>query len=43
MQIPQTEIIVRKAGAEILRKTVRRGVYVIGREPLCDVLVGRRR
>src|SRR5580700_3629794 len=37
MQIPETEIIVTKDGAEILRKTVRPGDYVIGREPDCDV------
>jgi len=32
MQIPETEIIVTKDGTEILRKTVRPGDYVIGRE-----------
>jgi serine/threonine protein kinase/Leucine-rich repeat (LRR) protein len=47
MQIPQTEIIVTKDGAEILRKTVRPGDYVIGREPECELhldveLVSRR-
>jgi serine/threonine protein kinase len=47
MQIPETEIIVTKDGAEILRKTVRPGDYVIGREPGCEVhldveLVSRR-
>ncbi len=39
MQIPETEIIVSKDGAEILRKTVRPGDYVIGREEGCDVQV----
>ena len=39
MQIPETEIIVSRDGAEILRKTVRPGEYVIGREPECDVQV----
>jgi len=39
MQIPETEIIVRQDGAEILRKTLRPGDYVIGREPQCDVQV----
>lgn len=39
MQIPETEIIVTKDGAEILRKTVRPGDYVIGREEGCDVQV----
>src|SRR4051794_19003179 len=39
MQIPETEIIVRKDGAEILRQTVRPGEYVIGREPECEVQV----
>ncbi|MDR3403248.1 MAG: tetratricopeptide repeat protein [Chthoniobacter sp.] len=39
MQIPEIEIIVTKDGAEILRKTVRPGDYVIGREPECDVHV----
>jgi len=39
MQIPETEIIVTKDGAEILRKTVRPGDYVIGRELECDVQV----
>jgi len=39
MQIPKTEIIVRKDGVEILRKTVRPGDYVIGREPQCEVQV----
>jgi serine/threonine protein kinase len=47
MQIPETEIIVTRDGAEILRKTVRPGDYVIGREPGCEVhldveLVSRR-
>ena len=39
MQIPETEIIVTKDGAELLRKTVRPGDYVIGREPECEVQV----
>ena len=47
MQIPETEIIVTKDGTELLRKTVRPGDYVIGREPECEVhleveLVSRR-
>jgi pSer/pThr/pTyr-binding forkhead associated (FHA) protein len=47
MLIPETEIIVTKDGAEILRKTVQPGDYVIGREPGCEVrldveLVSRR-
>ena len=47
MLVPETEIIVTKDGAEILRKTVRPGDYVIGREPGCEVhldveLVSRR-
>src|SRR5271163_3087898 len=47
MLVPETEIIVTKDGAEILRKTVRPGDYVIGREPACEVhleveLVSRR-
>ena len=37
MQVPETEIIVTKDGAEILRKTVRPGDYVIGREPGSEV------
>ena len=37
MQIPETEIIVTKDGAEILRKTVRPDDYVIGRDPGCEV------
>jgi len=37
MLVPETEIIVTKDGAEILRKTVRPGDYVIGREPECEV------
>ena len=39
MLIPETEIIVTKDGAEVVRKTVRPGDYVIGREPACDVHV----
>ena len=39
MQIPETEIIVTKDGTELLRKTVRPGDYVIGREPECEVQV----
>ena len=39
MQIPETEIIVTKDGVELLRKTVRPGDYVIGREPQCEVQV----
>src|SRR5580658_6031010 len=39
MQIPETEIIVSKDGAELLRKTLRPGDYVIGREPECEVRV----
>ena len=39
MQIPETEIIVRKDGAELLRKTVQPGDYVIGRGPECEVQV----
>src|ERR1700733_6020704 len=47
MLVPETEIIVTKDGAEILRKTVRPGDYVIGREAVCEVhleveLVSRR-
>ena len=39
MQIPETEIVVTKDGAEILRKTVRPGDYIIGRGPECEVQV----
>src|SRR5471032_3538548 len=39
MQIPETEIIVSKDGAELLRKTVRPGDYVIGRDEGCEVHV----
>ena len=39
MLVPETEIIVTKDGAEFLRKTVRPGDYVIGREAGCDVQV----
>src|ERR1700733_12452851 len=39
MLVPETEIIVTKDGTELLRKTVRPGDYVIGREPGCEVHV----
>jgi tRNA A-37 threonylcarbamoyl transferase component Bud32/tetratricopeptide (TPR) repeat protein len=39
VQIPETEIIVSRDGAELLRKTLRPGDYVIGREPECEVQV----
>jgi len=39
MQIPEIEIIVSKDGAELLRKTMRPGDYVIGREPECKARV----
>src|ERR1700675_3114344 len=39
MQIPETEIIVSEDGVELLRKTVRPGDYVIGRDPECEVQV----
>ena len=39
MLVPETEIIVSKDGAEISRKTVKPGDYVIGREAACDVPV----
>src|ERR1700761_9083697 len=47
MPAPEIEIIVTKDGAEMLRKTVSPGNYVIGREPECDIpldvdLVSRR-
>src|SRR4051812_44495855 len=47
MIAPETEIIVTKDGAELMRATVKPGDYVIGREPSCDVqldvdLVSRR-
>ena len=47
MIVPETEIIISKDGAEVLRKTVRPGDYIIGPEPGCDVqleveLVSRR-
>ncbi len=47
MHAPEIEILVTKDGVELLRKTVRPGEYVIGREPQCDVpldvdLVSRR-
>ncbi len=37
MVVPETEIIVSKDGIELLRRTVRPGDYIIGREPECDV------
>jgi hypothetical protein len=40
MQIPETEIMASKVGAELWRKMVRPGDYVIGREADCDVPVG---
>jgi WD40 repeat protein/serine/threonine protein kinase len=47
MPIPEIELIVSQDGTELLRKTVRPGDYVIGREADCDVqldvdLVSRR-
>ena len=39
MIVPETEIVVSKDGVEILRRTVRPGDYVVGREPGCDVQV----
>ncbi len=39
MQIPETEIIVTENRAELLRKTVRPGDYVIGRDAGCEVHV----
>jgi pSer/pThr/pTyr-binding forkhead associated (FHA) protein len=39
MEIPETEIIVADEGEEILRKTVRPGDYIIGRDEECDVCV----
>src|SRR5712671_5557386 len=39
MIVPQTEIIITKDGAEILRKIVQPGDYVFGRDPGCDVLL----
>jgi len=39
MQIPEIEIIVTKDGAELVRKTVRPGDYVIGCEAECEVQV----
>src|SRR5258705_13913681 len=47
MVIPETEIIVTADGAEVIRKILRPGDYVIGRENDCDVqfnvpLVSRR-
>ncbi len=35
--VPETEIIVTKDGAEVLRKSVAPGEYVIGRDPECEV------
>src|SRR5207248_2628153 len=37
--VPQIEIIVTKDGAELLRKSVKPGEYLIGREPDCDVQI----
>ena len=37
MLVPQTEIIVRKNGQEILRRTVSPGEYVLGRSPECEL------
>jgi serine/threonine protein kinase/WD40 repeat protein len=39
VQIPETEIIVTKDGMELLRKTVRPGEYVLGRDAECEVQV----
>ena len=39
MEIPQTEIIVTENGAEIARRTVVPGEYLIGRDAACDVHV----
>ncbi len=39
MIVPETEIIVTADGAEVVRKTVKPGDYVIGREAECDVQV----
>jgi serine/threonine protein kinase len=39
MQIPETEIVVSQDGVELLRKTVRPGDYVIGRDAECEVRV----
>ncbi len=40
MNTPETEIVFLKDGAEILRKTVAPGDYVIGRENGCEIVVG---
>jgi len=37
MQIPETEIVVTAGGVELVRKTLRPGEYVIGREDGCDI------
>ncbi len=37
MAVPETEIIIRKDGVELLRKTVPPGKYVVGRDAECDV------
>jgi serine/threonine protein kinase len=39
MVVPQTEVIISKDGAELLRKTVPPGEYVVGRNPECDLRV----
>src|SRR5271154_4468420 len=39
MQVPETEIIITKDGTELLRKTVRPGDYVIGRDEGCELQV----
>ena len=39
MTAPETEVIVTKDGAELLRKTVQPGEYLIGRETGCTLLV----
>ena len=39
MNAPETEIVFLKDGAEILRKTVTPGDYVIGREAGCEIVV----
>src|SRR5277367_2417606 len=39
MQVPETEIIITKDGTELLRKTVRPGDYIIGRDAGCEMQV----
>jgi pSer/pThr/pTyr-binding forkhead associated (FHA) protein len=39
MLVPKTEIVITCEGAEVIRKTVPPGEYVIGREPGCDLPV----